>query len=487
VLWPDSGTWDAGDTCNPNIVQGTFTDDGSTYNLALYYVAGDEQAGSISHIGVAFANYSDLPTCSAAHPCFHKYLRNPIIRPQNPSCRSPGFYGAADPSPWNRDAGSNITLFWGDDTTSNCQLPPGQDQGHQVGKYRVSTSSDGKTFPSPIAISIKSTNIYTRPFKTISFHVTAASPNDLYAVFETAPGAGNGWRCGPNWVIPPCTEGQSERENYQFGLYKASPDASAILKGGGTWDLLGYVDTNLTGDRANHTPGFRRNPGETSLGGYRRACISLMEEVSRTRVAPWARPTPSRIRLEIPAAMAPVTRQVTQRYGIFTKPGGMRAVSPPRGTFRSNATRATERRTNWVTTGFVTTDYLPPAGVAEADCVGANPCLGFVPMVAKAAGMRELFACEAPAARVPHPATYPTPDRFVTIHMDANGKPDCEGQTPIGTMGFLYYPNPPRGKSSKPVYRCNSGSDHFVSNDPGCEGKVPEGLQGYALTYQDGH
>ncbi len=54
----------------------------------------------------------------------------------------------------------------------------------------------------------------------------------------------------------------------------------------------------------------------------------------------------------------------------------------------------------------------------------------------------------------------------------------CEGKgTPISILGYSL----PLGvKGATAVYRCRAGSDHFMSRDANCEGKVKEGLLGYA-------
>ncbi|MFH8224062.1 hypothetical protein ACH4C2_33725 [Streptomyces sp. NPDC018057] len=58
----------------------------------------------------------------------------------------------------------------------------------------------------------------------------------------------------------------------------------------------------------------------------------------------------------------------------------------------------------------------------------------------------------------------------------------CEGQTVQGTLGYLWS-EPPAGRPSTPVYRCNTGGgDHFDSVREDCEGQHAEGLQGYLLT-----
>ena len=54
----------------------------------------------------------------------------------------------------------------------------------------------------------------------------------------------------------------------------------------------------------------------------------------------------------------------------------------------------------------------------------------------------------------------------------------CEGTQTIGMSGYVYT-TPPPGVAVLPVWRCRDGPDHFVSNDPACEGQIAEYRLGY--------
>ncbi|WP_194916812.1 cutinase family protein [Catenulispora rubra] len=62
--------------------------------------------------------------------------------------------------------------------------------------------------------------------------------------------------------------------------------------------------------------------------------------------------------------------------------------------------------------------------------------------------------------------------------------PNCEGQTVIGTLGFIYS-SPPTDQPSLPFYRClvASNGEHFDASDPNCEGQTTEHLLGYTIAY----
>ena len=53
----------------------------------------------------------------------------------------------------------------------------------------------------------------------------------------------------------------------------------------------------------------------------------------------------------------------------------------------------------------------------------------------------------------------------------------CEGQIPLGPVGWIYLED---GPDREPVYRCRGTNDHFISIDPACEGETMEQLLGYA-------
>jgi hypothetical protein len=56
----------------------------------------------------------------------------------------------------------------------------------------------------------------------------------------------------------------------------------------------------------------------------------------------------------------------------------------------------------------------------------------------------------------------------------------CEGQQVMGPVGYAYTQ---QQAGTVGLYRCRigNGEDHFVSQDPGCEGQVSESLLGYVV------
>ena len=63
---------------------------------------------------------------------------------------------------------------------------------------------------------------------------------------------------------------------------------------------------------------------------------------------------------------------------------------------------------------------------------------------------------------------------------DGDGDPGDGDGDPTGDGPFQLFNAP--GPDRTPIHRCFSGADHFLSPDPGCEGRAFEGLLGYAAT-----
>jgi hypothetical protein len=65
-------------------------------------------------------------------------------------------------------------------------------------------------------------------------------------------------------------------------------------------------------------------------------------------------------------------------------------------------------------------------------------------------------------------------DYFVSLDMG------CEGQRILGKDGYGYS-KPVSGLKLVALFRCSTGHDHFVSQDPKCEGKTTDELLGYVV------
>jgi hypothetical protein len=104
---------------------------------------------------------------------------------------------------------------------------------------------------------------------------------------------------------------------------------------------------------------------------------------------------------------------------------------------------------------IVTTGPVPPGSHFEASYG--------VPAPAGAPGTQIVYSCRRGAT-----------DYLLSL--------DCGSDTKLGVIG-PFYTAPPAGVATIPVYRCAGSGEHFVSSDPGCEGKSMEVRLGYTRAY----
>jgi len=96
VMSPSSNDWDSNHVCDPSVVKGNFTADGSSWDYAMYYT-GTKKAETENSIGVAFSN---------DRTSWHKYSGNPVITAENDDTDK---YGAGMPTAY-REPGTDDTV-----------------------------------------------------------------------------------------------------------------------------------------------------------------------------------------------------------------------------------------------------------------------------------------------------------------------------------------------------------------------------------------
>jgi surface antigen len=114
------------------------------------------------------------------------------------------------------------------------------------------------------------------------------------------------------------------------------------------------------------------------------------------------------------------------------------------------------------------TDHWVTTGGTPAAGYGFESTLGFL-SEDPGSGQRTLYSCVTGG------------DHFVSPD------PGCEGRTVLGALGEIYTQPPSTGLQVAALYRCTvtADGDHFVSTDPACEGQHTEFLLGYVTTSQD--
>jgi len=226
VLAETPGAWDSAYTCNPKVIEGVFTNplgDGQTYTYAMYYVATANPAGVTNCIGVAFSN--DGKT-------WKKYPQ-PVI-----SSYTPLAYGVGQPSLYNADQKSAITMLY-EDSTQGHVLAVSTDGVHFTGQGTLTTNGLDPDDPQP-------------SWGDASYD---SAKGEWYALF-----------CRP-FRAPSTTGNVVERGQYGVELYKIPKDS--LLTGATPWQQLFIEDTNATGYESNFIAGFVHDPyGNINVAAY---------------------------------------------------------------------------------------------------------------------------------------------------------------------------------------------------------------------------
>jgi hypothetical protein len=217
VLAETQGGWDSVYTCNPKVVQGSFTNplgDGKTFTYAMYYVATGFLSGTDNSIGVAFSNDGIS---------WRKYP-HPVLTPATQD----NFFGIGQPAVFNTDQHQSIRIFY-----ENCCT---------YVSHVEAVSSDGVHFTTLGTLTTKGMEADDLTWGDMAYDPGSGY---WYAAFHA------GLR------DPSTTGGIVERGQYGIELYRIRD--SSLLTGATPWELLTNIDTNLTGYESNFLPGFVRD------------------------------------------------------------------------------------------------------------------------------------------------------------------------------------------------------------------------------------
>ncbi len=197
VFTKSSSGWDSYHVCDPSVIKGTFTYNGTTYAYALYYTATYDAIGYDSHIGVAFSNNGV------------NWVRSgqPVISPNGDATPPTQQYGAGMQCVYNNNG--TITMVYFDSTLG--------------GNYMV-TSTNGINFSGRQKVP------HPRSWEHIGD--IAYSPTES------------------KWYVS--TKHGNDQEIY---IYETS--SSSLLS---TWNDAGTISSRTTGNYKNHNPGWLRYP-----------------------------------------------------------------------------------------------------------------------------------------------------------------------------------------------------------------------------------
>jgi hypothetical protein len=218
VFSPSTSGFDSLYTADPAVVKGSFYNpqDGKSYYYAMYYTGTDNSTnnGCNNRIGVAFS-------IDRVH--WVRYTV-PVISPfQYPTTT----YGAGQPSVYNGNAAAGLVLFQTDSTTH-----PTKGFGTQVWSRRT---SDGINFSDVTTVTMNGLSISASA--NCDFAYNAANANFAGAI--------------------PLPGRPGDRDSSAVRL--AEINAPDLLAGIGTWVVRGDINTALTGDYLNCSPGILRD------------------------------------------------------------------------------------------------------------------------------------------------------------------------------------------------------------------------------------
>ncbi len=222
-------------------------------------------------------------------------------------------------------------------------------------------------------------------------------------------------------------------ERGQIGVVLYRIPNSSLLTGSTPWQQLESFDTNLMGNESVFLAGFLRDQfGRVNVGSY--PTIQLLTSISPT--PPWN------------ASPAAAGKSAEAQHWAIGKAQWV-PNSPPLVLNRFANSSTHEATTGWID---------PSGGFKIQSILGhiyGNPQQG---------ADRAFYGCKGGSI-----------DYFVSTDNS------CAGQRLLGLDGYGYS-QPQPGQNLVPLYSCSTGHDHFLSQDPKCEGKADAGeLIGYAL------
>lgn len=222
-------------------------------------------------------------------------------------------------------------------------------------------------------------------------------------------------------------------ERGQLGVELYRIPASSLLTGATPWQQLDTIDTNMTGYESNFIAGFVHDVyGNLNVGSYPDIDMYVAE----------SSPQPSWDASPGDAA----NTALPQNWTIHLEKWSPNSSSLPFYQYFNGKVHE------------VTTGWIDPSGGFHQESL-----LGHLEPAPRQGADLSFYACKRGRS-----------DYFVSLDSA------CEGQRILGRDGYGYS-RPVAGLELVGLYRCSTGHDHFVSQNPGCEGQKEDEFLGYAL------
>lgn len=486
ALQPQAGSnaWDATEynlgafsgACDPTVVMGSWTvatteSPSDTYAYAMYFGDMTTLVGDGS-IGVAFSH-------DGVH--FVEYAENPILRPAaNQYGDHPDSYGAGQAVAWNYDGASGVLLTYTDQGPDargvqenymyTLQLPDGvhpnwprtqvpatglptrhdrcQDDLPNCTSGWATQPNDGWVWNADFAPDPSGTTMYAaipRPGRSGGSCLTDSDCGNLnpgqctpvpqqFGCTNTGKPCTGDWDCfGGQCLLGVPTGVCSDRDTSGFTV--ASMPVADFVGGGGTWTVLGSIDSSLTGYYIHSSPGLSKGThgeavGLPTLSVYFGAGTDDPDTWDLT----WA---------SVNAASSDASAVVPLR--LYTAASG------------------------WT---LATTGYVPP-GYSAAGSAGLllkSPQPGTVPVYQCCAPLASNGACNT---NDPTTKRMAPPPGSVINFLSSDSACNKDGGSwsrnhNDGLLGYIYSSSQPGTSRVVQCYRDNG--DHFVSSDVSCAG-----------------
>lgn len=215
-----SPAWDSFHVCDPSVVAGKFSYQGTKYRLAMFYLGNDLDASAHNQVGVAFANRPEGPWVK---------LPDPVV-----TFDRADQWGAGQPTAVNMPGkpGTVLLAYTQGDTSTRAFAV----------SVDLRAAEDPKTSTPTLLPTAGLTGTDGAPDYLNGFDLVYDKRGDRFlTVREQHPyPTDNPWWIGPSVQV-------------------AAIDADDLVKGRGEWTPAGDIDESLTGFPRNHNAGFARD------------------------------------------------------------------------------------------------------------------------------------------------------------------------------------------------------------------------------------